>query len=170
MQPHLLMNWSDIIYNAEQRKYDFTDVNHFLGTPEARRGFLIAFTLLMCQLFSLSPVLTVYASKIFQDSGSDLDPNISTIIMGTIQLIGSLLAIIFVDHIGRRILLVLSSTGCTIGLFTMGLYGFIGNMGYDIGPLGWISVASLSLILFSVSSGLVPLSFVVIVEVLPPKV
>lgn len=116
------------------------------------------------------PILTIYASVIFQFSGSDLDPNISTIIIGSIQLIGSLLAIILVDHIGRRILLILSSTGCTIGLFTMGLYGYFGYLGYDVGHLGWITVASLSLVLFSGSIGLVPLTLVVCIEVLPPKV
>lgn len=141
-----------------------------LGTPEARKGILITTILVLCQLFSATPVLQVYASTIFQDSGSDLDPNISTIIIGAIQFIGSILAIILVDHVGRRILLIISSTGCTIGLFTMGLYGYFGSMGYDVGYLGWISVASLSLVLFSVSIGLVPLTLVVTVEVLPPKV
>lgn len=126
--------------------------------------------ILFCQVFSAMPLLIVYASIIFQLSGSDLDPNISTIIMGTIQLVGSLLAITLVDHIGRRILLILSSTGCTLGLLTMGCYGYVGYMGYDVGHLGWITVASLSMVLFSGSIGLVPLTLVVSIEVLPPKV
>lgn len=47
--------------------------------------------------------LVNYTAKIFVDSGSDLPPNESAIIVGVIQLIGTYVSTILVDRTGRKV-------------------------------------------------------------------
>lgn len=50
-------------------------------------------------------VLTMvsYTAKIFAESGSDFPPNQAAIIVGIIQLIGTYLSTMTVDHVGRKV-------------------------------------------------------------------
>lgn len=53
----------------------------------------------LCGAFTL----VNYTAKIFVDSGSDLPPNESAIIVGVIQLIGTYVSTILVDRTGRKV-------------------------------------------------------------------
>lgn len=44
-----------------------------------------------------------YTGKIFADSGSELPPNESAVIVGVIQLIGTYVSTLFVDRVGRKV-------------------------------------------------------------------
>lgn len=111
-----------------------------------------------------------YAAIIFKDSGSKLDPSMSAIIMIAIQLIATTISTSLVDNVGRRILLIVSSTGATIGLSIMGAYTYLSYHQYDLEGFDWVPVTSISFSVFMAYIGLVPLVFVVLMEVLPVKV
>lgn len=111
-----------------------------------------------------------YAAIIFKDSGSQLDPSVSAIIMIAIQLIATTISTSLVDNIGRRILLIVSSTGTTIGLSLMGAYTYLSFHEYNLDGYDWVPVTSISFSVFMAYIGLVPLVFVVLMEVLPVKV
>lgn len=44
-----------------------------------------------------------YTAKIFAESGSDFPPNQAAIVVGLIQLIGTYLSTMTVDHVGRKV-------------------------------------------------------------------
>lgn len=44
-----------------------------------------------------------YAGQIFKDSGSHLSPNLSAIVIGVIQLVGTFTPTILVDRVGRKV-------------------------------------------------------------------
>lgn len=44
-----------------------------------------------------------YTATIFKDSGSNLSPNMSAIVVGTIQLIGAYCSTVLVDRAGRKV-------------------------------------------------------------------
>lgn len=111
-----------------------------------------------------------YASTIFKDSGSDLDSNVSSIILISVQIIGTFLASLLVDKLGRRKLMFASTFGTAIASAIMGTFNFMSESGYELQAFNWVPVASLSLSLFSASFGIFPLAFVVLAEVLPAKV
>ncbi|KAJ6648625.1 Facilitated trehalose transporter Tret1, partial [Pseudolycoriella hygida] len=139
-------------------------------TRDARIGLLKGVTLISLRLFCGTAVLMNYASIIFKGSGSKMDPNVSSIIMIGIQLIATAISTSLVDNVGRRILLIVSSTGTTIGLTVMGAYTYLSFHNYDLDGFDWVPVTSISLSVFMSYIGLVPLVFVVLMEVLPVKI
>lgn len=111
-----------------------------------------------------------YASKIFKDSGSNLDSSVSSIILISVQIVATFIASLLVDKFGRRKLMFASTLGTAISLGIMGTFNFLSASGYDLQVFNWVPVASLSLSMFTASFGIYPLVFVVIAEVLPAKV
>lgn len=139
-------------------------------TPEARYGFQISFSLLFFGVFCGNIILTNYAASIFKQSGSKIDPHISSIIMMCIQVLGVSVASIFVDKLGRRSLLMLSTFGTALGMFCMASFNYLIHEGIDMTQFNWVPVISLSFSVFMASVGILPLYFVVLCEVLPMKV
>ncbi|XP_037917385.1 LOW QUALITY PROTEIN: facilitated trehalose transporter Tret1-like [Hermetia illucens] len=127
--------------------------------PAAIRGLLIGLGVLFlnqaCGLFAL----VNYATNIFKMSGSSMDPNTCTIIVGATLLIGTLIEINYVDRMGRRILLITSCLGVALGCFVL-----------DLSSLSWIAVTSVSFSILLGSFGLSPLPFVIVTEIMPKKI
>lgn len=111
-----------------------------------------------------------YTATIFRESGSSISPNLSSIIVGVIQLLGTYVATFLVDRLGRKILLTFSAIGSSLSLAVLGAYSYANSIGIDVKPYSWISIASFSGMMFLASNGLIPLMFVVISEVMPEKV
>lgn len=111
-----------------------------------------------------------YAATIFRESGSVISPNFSAIIVGFIQLLGTYAATFLVDLLGRKLLLTFSSVGTGLSLLCLGAYTYAHNLGFDVKPYSWISIASFSGMMFLAACGIIPLMFVVISEVMPEKV
>lgn len=61
--------------------------------------------LLALKQFTGNTAMLNYAGHIFKDSGSHLDPNLSAIIIGVIQLLGTFMPPILVDRAGRKVIL-----------------------------------------------------------------
>lgn len=59
--------------------------------------------------------------------------------------------------------------GSAIGLAAMGVHGYLKLSGYDVSAINWIPVASLSFVIFIASCGILPLTFVILSEILPQK-
>lgn len=112
-----------------------------------------------------------YASMIFKDSGSELDPNMSAIILITVQIFATFTASLLVDKLGRRLLMLTSTTGTAVACAIMGVYTYFAHLGYDLhSNFNWVPIFSLSLSLVMSAFGIFPLPFVVMGEVLPAKV
>lgn len=139
-------------------------------TRAGRKAFLIGIVLIMLHEFCGCFTMLNYTATIFRESGSDLSPNFSAIIVGFIQLLGTYAATILVDLLGRRFLLTFSSVGTGLSLLCLGSYTYAHNLGYDVAPYSWISIASFSGMMFLAACGIIPLMFVVISEVMPVKV
>ena len=56
----------------------------------------------------------------FQDAGSSIDSNICTIILGVVNILATLFSNFFIDRLGRKILLYISSVGM---IFSLGIFG-----------------------------------------------
>lgn len=117
-----------------------------------------------------SVVLLTYGATMFRDTGSDFDPNISAIIMGTVQLFGTLSAVIFIDKFGRRTMYMLSTGGTMIGIFCVGIYTYLAKNDYPMDGFNWVPVVTISFALYSSCIGIVPVSIVLMAELFPSKV
>lgn len=139
-------------------------------TRAGRKAFMIGMALIsMHELCGCFTMLN-YTAMIFRESGSTISPNFSAIIVGIIQLLGTYVATFSVDRFGRKVLLISSSIGSAICLCCLGAYSYSNQIGIDVKPYSWLSIASFSGMMFLAAIGLIPLMPVVISEVMPEKV
>ncbi|XP_058816625.1 uncharacterized protein LOC131679891 [Topomyia yanbarensis] len=139
-------------------------------TTQARKGLGIGIFLMLLNQFSGALAIITYTATIFEESGSDLSPKMSSIIVALIQLVGTIISFTLVDNLGRKILLLISTSGTAVGLFSMGLFSFLQQNGYDLSQLQSLPIISLSVTILLSSIGILSLPFVILAEVLPQKI
>lgn len=110
-----------------------------------------------------------YASDIFMRSGSTLSPSISSIIVALIQLAGSVVSVFVTEKVSRKLLYTITSLLTMLGLLTFGMHGFLREF-FDMHEFNWIPIASMSLVIFAASIGILPLTFTMLSELLPVRV
>ncbi|XP_052892327.1 facilitated trehalose transporter Tret1-like [Anopheles moucheti] len=152
--------------STEQSSISLAD----FAPKSARKALLIGLVLVSFNQLSGCFALINYTAQIFADSGSDLDPNIAAMVVGAIQILGSYGSTIIVDRCQRKHVYIATSFFAAIGLFAMGTHGYLKSQHVDVSAINWIPVASLSFVIFIASVGMLPLTFVILSEILPPKV
>lgn len=120
--------------------------------------------------FSGSFVISNYAVTIFEQTGSTVDPNVSSIVMGLLQVFGTHTASMLMDKVGRKVLLLISTAGGCVALLVAATFTLLSRQGYDLSSFSFIPVASLSFYLFICAIGLLPVPYVMVSEVLPQRV
>jgi MFS family permease len=96
---------------------------------------------------------------------------VSTIIVGSVHLIGTFVAAILVDRLGRRILLMFSSCFIVISLTSLGVFFFIQDSDPEIAKnLGWLPLTSLCVFIIGFALGFGPIPWLVISEVLSNEI
>lgn len=135
-----------------------------------KKALLIGMVLVTLNQFSGCFALINYTAHIFAEAGSNLDPNVSAMVVGAIQLAGSYVSTMVVDRCKRKVLYIVSSFGSAIGLGMMGVHAYLAVSGFDVSKISWLPVASLSFVIFIASVGILPLTFVILSEILPQKV
>lgn len=103
------------------------------------------------------------------ESGSSLSPNMSAIIVAIIQIFGSTASAFAIGSMSRKLLYALTCCGTMVGLLAMGLHGYLKTF-VDTSNFDWVPIVSLSFVIFVASIGILPLTFVMLSEILPQKV
>ncbi|XP_055704596.1 facilitated trehalose transporter Tret1-like [Phlebotomus papatasi] len=142
-----------------------------LKPKTTRRAILISLVLISGR--SLCGVLPLdnYTASVLMEAGSHAwSPNLSALIVGVFELIGSNLAIICVDRAGRRMNLLVSSGGAAVSIAILGGVFFAKTFfGVESAANSWLAVVSLSAFMTLAAIGVVAIPFSVSAEVLPPK-
>lgn len=136
----------------------------------AIKAILIGVSMTAINLFSGTFAMVNYTANIFKESGSTLDSQDSSIIVAAIEVLGVAGSLILVDRIGRKSLLIISTTGAFIGLFSLGVFSYLHENGYDLTQFNCVPLLSFSTFIFIGCLGIVPLPFIVINEILPAEV
>ncbi|MEH7293167.1 D-xylose transporter XylE [Priestia megaterium] len=109
-------------------------------------------------------VALYYAPRIFESMGAAKDSSmLQTIIMGLVNVFFTVIAILTVDRLGRKPLLITGSIGMAIGMFGVASMAFSNIIG--IGTLVFIIIYTAS---FMMSWG--PICWVLISEIFPNKI
>lgn len=146
---------------------------------KAIKAILIGFSLTAINLFSGTFAFINYTANIFQAAGfnntneykdSLFDPNNSSIIVACMQIIGVYCSTLLVDRVGRKTLLIFSTSGAFVGLMSLGIYSYLHEMGHDLTSCNWIPLCSFCVFIFISCFGILPLPFVVLAEILPSEV
>lgn len=135
----------------------------------ALKSYVPAAVLLFVNQFSGIFAMVSYMSDIFDMSGSTMDPDTCTIIIGIVQILGTYATTLLCDVCGRKILLIASSAGVTVGLTCFGFYTHFSQK-YDLSEWSWVPLVSMSTTIFLGNIGLIGCFFTVLVEIFPLKV
>lgn len=127
-----------------------------------RTVIIVGILLSVFQQFVGINVVLYYAPKIFRSmAGSATDISLlQTVVMGVVNIIFTVVAILTVDRFGRKPLLIIGSAGMAVGMFAIGLMSRLGVIG--IGTLVFIIIYTAS---FMMSWG--PICWVLISEIFP---
>lgn len=101
------ITWSDIseLYYIEftyKSSYKYINFS-YLGSRAAKKSILIGVILILAHELCGVFVMLNYTASIFAESGSDISPNLSAIVVGFIQLIGTMVATQLIDRAGRKV-------------------------------------------------------------------
>jgi SP family xylose:H+ symportor-like MFS transporter len=125
---------------------------------------IIGILLSVFQQFVGINVALYYAPRIFESMGAAKDSSmLQTVVMGLVNVIFTVIAIVTVDKYGRKILLMIGSIGMAIGMFAIGGLAFMKVIG--ISTLVFIIIYTAS---FMMSWG--PICWVLISEIFPNKI
>ncbi|XP_023937372.2 facilitated trehalose transporter Tret1 [Bicyclus anynana] len=120
-----------------------------------------------------SGVLAVlfFSATIFDMAGSSIKSSISMIIIGCFQLSGSSVTPIFIERVGRRVILIISSTICSLSMFILGLYFYLDyNENPVITHIKWLPLVLLIVFYVAYDSGLGIIPNVIIGEMFTSNV
>ncbi len=158
------------INGAEQAKVIFQDIKLSVQKSSAKLFsygkiiILIGVLLSVFQQFVGINVALYYAPRIFESMGAEKDASmLQTVVMGLVNVIFTVIAIMTVDKWGRKPLLMVGSVGMAIGMFAIGALAFLKIIG--ISTLVFIIIYTAS---FMMSWG--PICWVLISELFPNKI
>jgi sugar porter (SP) family MFS transporter len=142
-----------------------------LESKAIRKGLLIGCGLMFFQQCSGITVVISYLQPIFEASGSSIQPEMATIIVGAIQLTTNFLTSQLVDKLGRRILLLCSLTGTCLSHVLLGTYFYLKTNNFDnaVSYLFWLPVCSLILYVVMYNTGIGPVAWAMTGELFPPQ-
>lgn len=125
---------------------------------------IIGILLSVFQQFVGINVALYYAPRIFESMGAEKDASMmQTVVMGLVNVVFTVVAILTVDKWGRKPLLMVGSVGMAIGMFAIGTLAFMQIIG--MGTLIFIIIYTAS---FMMSWG--PICWVLISELFPNKI
>jgi SP family xylose:H+ symportor-like MFS transporter len=140
---------------------------HEIHAPWLSYGFLVIFIGIMLSVFQQFVGINVvlyYAGNIFRNMGASTDSSLlQTIIVGTVNLAFTVLAILTVDKFGRKPLMIIGSLGMAVSMIALGFTFYTDNAG--IVALVFMLTYTAS---FAMSWG--PVCWVLLAEIFPNSI
>lgn len=131
---------------------------------------LLGVTLGAILIFCGSCNVIAYGELILDNTGAELNYAKTGIVVGVFHLLGLVTSMIFVDMMGRRKLLLISSGCAAFSSFFFGLLAILYIKLVELGPVQFIPVLLLSSYVFSLGVGLVPIPYLMFSELVTSEV
>lgn len=166
---------------------DYTILEQLKGLKEraAFHPFFLIVLLMFFQQFSGINAAIFYSTQVFKDANIPNSPLVTLLAVGLVQIFATFISILLVDLLGRKILLVISSTGMLVSSAGLGIYFFIfdsychGHLGKSVNShlsachssdFGILAIASVVVFILSFSLGWGPIPWTMMPELVPLKV
>lgn len=141
------------------------------GDPTIRNPLLLSVFLLSSQQLSGINAVITFTVTIFQSAGAAVNPNTATIIIGGIQFVSTVLSYFTVNRIGRRITLITTFSIMAMSLICFGIFFYLHEHHPTASEnLGWLPLLSMGMFIISFSFGPGPLAWLLLGELLSPKI
>ncbi len=109
----------------EQEAVGTVPMSALVTRPVYARPFAVVMFLMLLQQSCGVNVVTFYIQTIFTEAGSDMDPGLSATLVNVASLAGNVAAILVVDRLGRKVLLLASSVLMGLSLFLLGTFFYM---------------------------------------------
>lgn len=148
-------------YKSEQSQSRNMSFFQTITKKTALRAILICYALMLLQQLSGINAVLFNTTEIFDSAGAAIPSEISTIIIGVIQVIATFISSMIVDKLGRRILLLFSALLMCLCTTALGVFFFLLDKHKDdpaiLDPISWLPLLSLSLFIIAFSFGFGPI-------------
>lgn len=148
----------------------YTNLKRLLRTKPIQKSLLIVVSLFSVQIFSGITNLNIYMQIILKAGKTNFLLDISSVILGIVQVIASFLPMVLVDSLGRKILFQSSLIGGAISMSVLGLYFLLQNFNYNLQSLLWLPLACILFGAVAFLTGLGPVPWVILSELFPANV
>lgn len=130
------------------------------------KAFIITIVIKITQQFDGYLIVLIFAGFVFERASESvslmLSPNKQVILIGVVQLIGSIVATCIVEKTGRKLLLVSTSFAVGVGMLVLGAWFYLTSSG--IWLPGWLPVMAMCLCIFADAAGFQPISYIIITD------
>ncbi|XP_076055623.1 facilitated trehalose transporter Tret1-like [Oratosquilla oratoria] len=163
------MNYISEFLNAskQNKKLQLKD----LKKPYIFKPLLISLPLMFFQQFSGVTAITFNIIFIFKETGSTLSDSLSSIIIGIVQVVSTVIVIFIIDKAGRRFLLFLSSGCMSLALMGLGIFFYLKSNNSELAEtLRWLPLLTLTVYIFSYAIGFASIPGMILSELIPPNI
>lgn len=127
--------------------------------------FIILSLFIFFQASGINPVM-FYTTRIFIDAEITLAPDTATIILGVVQVLTTIVSMLFIDRFGRVFSLKISFCAMIVGQTGIGTFFYLKDMNSTLtSDLGWLPLTSLSIFCIGFSVGIASIPFVLLGEI-----
>lgn len=119
------------------------------------------------QLIGVNTVI-YYSTTILHYTGLSVDSSVAqAVAIGVTNVVFTIIAVLLLDRVGRRKLLLTGTVGCVIGLAVLGFFFWRTDLAQQY---GWIALAALVFYIAAFAIGLGPVFWLMISEIYPMKI
>ncbi|XP_068624981.1 facilitated trehalose transporter Tret1-like [Battus philenor] len=130
------------------------------------KAFIITLVIKITQQFDGYLIVLIYAGFVFERAADfislKLSPNKQIIMIGVVQLLGSIVATCIVEKTGRKLLLITTSLAMGVGMLTLSAWFYVTSEGSWM-P-GWLPVVAMCVCIFADAAGFQPISYIIITD------
>jgi sugar porter (SP) family MFS transporter len=140
-----------------------------LLNPTLRPAMIVGVGLAVAQQITGINTVIYYAPTIFKFAGlsSSSVAILASVGVGVVNVVFTVVAMLLIDRVGRRPLLLISLAGMAVGLIVLGCAFSLPKLA---GSLGWIAVGSLMVYVGSFAIGLGPVFWLILSEIYPLRI
>ncbi|KAK6618642.1 hypothetical protein RUM43_013033 [Polyplax serrata] len=161
---------TNIQANLEKARLEKCSFRQSLASKAVKMSLFISLGLMFIQQLSGVNAVIFYTGDIFKTVNADSDPNVSSIIVGVVQVISTFISTLIVDRLGRKILLVLSASIMSICTLLLGVFFYLKESDKDVSSITWLPLLSLCVFIVSFSIGFGPIPWMILGELFSPSI
>ncbi|CAH0546459.1 unnamed protein product [Brassicogethes aeneus] len=137
-------------------------------------AIVISFALMFFQQFCGINTIILYVSKIFETSGVKMDSKTASIIVAIVLALSTFIASLVIEKLGRKFLLILSSSVLIISNLTIAVYFTLKDRNHidekTLSHFGFIPVSAVCVFVAVFSLGLGPIPWMISSEIFVPEI
>ncbi|XP_053635050.1 facilitated trehalose transporter Tret1 isoform X2 [Cherax quadricarinatus] len=135
------------ISNVDKKLNSSWQQMQLLFEPSTARMFLLLIVLYLMVSVNGCHIIMAYLVPIFQAMDSTLDPYNSAIMFYVVRIFGSLVHVCVIDRLGRKPLIIVSYSLCSLCMVTYGAYFYMHKTG-NVSDMGWIPLTATMVSIF----------------------